>query len=156
MLAAASFLCVRETFLIIPCGSDKAEAPAPAAELYVGGMFRSALAAAKAEADACGGTVLILSALHGLIALDTIVAPYDCKMGDESSVSVERIAEQAQELGVVWGADVYAFLPRAYFDRLDAALRLDDVYAAQVYEACGGIGEQRGVCRIVRELPAVA
>lgn len=137
--------------IVIPCGADKLDVPAPAAELYVGGMFRSALAAAQAEAAACEGRVLILSALHGLVELDTVLAPYDVKMGDERSVTVDRLAEQAQELGVVWGCDVYAFLPRAYFDRLDEALRRDDVYAAQVYEACGGIGEQRGVCRIVRE-----
>lgn len=143
----------RPTFLVIPCGADKADAPAPAAELYVGSMFRMALAAAETEAAEIGATVLIFSALHGLVELDTVLAPYDVKMGDPGSVTVEQVAEQAQALGLTWEAraDVYALLPKAYFAVLDAALRTDDVYAAQVYEACGGIGEQRGVCRIVRD-----
>lgn len=140
----------RPTWYVIPCGADKAAAPAPAAHLYTGGMFRMALAAAEAEAAETDGRVLILSALHGLVDPADVVAPYDVKMGDPGSVTVDTLAAQAAALGITWGADVYAFLPNAYFAQLDQALRADDVYAAQVYEGCGGIGDHRKVCRLVR------
>lgn len=133
---------------IIPCSGEKGATPARAAELYVGAMFRNTLSAAREiSADA---NILILSALYGLVTLDTVLAPYDVKMGDAGSVSVELIAAQAAALGIDWGADVYALLPGAYFDRLDKALRTHDVYAADVYEADAGIGYQRGTLRCIR------
>lgn len=140
----------RPTFVVIPCGAEKADQPAPAAQLYTGGMFRLALqAAADVDPDA---TVLILSALHGLVTLDTVLAPYDCKMGDPGSVTAEQVAEQARQLGMTWEAraDVYALLPKAYFRVLDQALRADDVFAADVYEADPGIGYQRGTCACIK------
>lgn len=137
------------TWMIVPCGSEKADSPRPAAQLYTGSTFRMALAAAQAEATGTDGRVLILSALHGLIDPTDVVAPYDTKMGDPGSVSVELLAAQAAAHGITWGADVYAFLPNAYFAKLDAALRTDDVYAAQVYEGTAGIGDQRHVCAVV-------
>lgn len=140
------------TWVIIPCGAEKAAEASPARSLYTGGMFRLALQAAEALAAEEGAEVLVLSALHGLVTLDQVLAPYDCKMGDPGSVTPERLAEQAQALGMTWdnGADVYAMLPGAYFRALDAALRTDDVYAADVYEADAGIGYQRGTAANVR------
>jgi len=137
------------TFLVIPCGGAKGESPAAARDLYTGQMFRHALRAAEFEAADCGGTVLVLSALYGLIPLDAEIAPYDVRMGDAGSVSPVFVAAQAAALGIEWRADVFAFLPRAYFAVLDAALRALDVYAADVYEAAPGIGYQRGACSAV-------
>lgn len=143
-------LTPRPTFVIIPCGADKAAQPMPAAQLYTGSMFRLALQAAAEAAD--NATILILSALHGLVTLDQVLAPYDCKMGDPGSVTAERVAEQAQALGITWEAraDVYALLPKAYFKVLDQALRADDVFAADIYEADPGIGYQRGTCACIK------
>lgn len=143
---------VRPTWLVVPCGAAKLDHPAPARDLYTGSMFRYALAAALAEAEDTGATVLILSALHGLVELDQVLAPYNTKMGEAGSVDAATVAAQAQALGIRWEVrpDVYGLLPNAYFAVLDEALRLDDVYAAQVYEGCGGIGEQRKVCRVVQ------
>lgn len=141
-----------KTWIIIPCGAEKLDAPAPAEQLYSSSSFRMALAAAKAQAEEEGGEVLILSALHGLVQLDQVIAPYDVRMGDAGSVGPELIAAQARALGIVWEArpDVYAFLPRSYFAVLDEALRADDIFAAPVYEATRGIGDHRGVCRLAR------
>jgi hypothetical protein len=118
-------------------------------------MFRHALAnverlAAMDEDEGRGpARVLILSALRGLVELDAVIEPYDLRMGAPGSVTAEQLAGQAQALGIDWGSDVYAFLPRAYLARLDEALRTLDVYVQDVYEACGGIGEQRRVLSIV-------
>lgn len=148
----------RPTFLVIPCGAAKADAPAAARDLYLSGHFRLVLSAALAEAEACDGTVLVLSAEHGLVTLDQVVAPYDAKMGDPGAIDrrpggIEELAAQAAALGITWEAraDVYALLPARYFAALAAALRLDDVFAADVYEDLVGIGEQRHVAVVVRD-----
>lgn len=66
----------RPVVVVIPCGAEKLDATAPARDLYVGSMFRMALAAAEAEIAGTSGRILILSALHGLLELDTIVAEH--------------------------------------------------------------------------------
>lgn len=151
---------------VIPCGRAKLDGPAPARELYTGSMFRHALnnverLAALDVAEGRGpARVLVLSALHGLVELDKVLAPYDLRMDQPGSTAAERLAEQAAALGIDWGSQVYAFLPRPYLARLDEALRTLDVYVQDVYEACGGIGDQRRVLSIVGtdhtavELPA--
>jgi hypothetical protein len=140
---------------VIPCGGGKLDHAAPAAELYIGSMFRHALVnverlAAMDEDEGRGpARVLILSALHGLVELDTVLEPYDLRMGAPGSVTAETLTAQALALGIDWGSAVYAFLPRAYLARLDEALRTLDVYVQDVYEACGGNGDQRRVLSIV-------
>lgn len=142
--------------VVIPCGAEKLDATAPARDLYVGSMFRMALAAAEAEIAGTNGRILILSALHGLLELDTIVAPYDCKMGDERSIEADELAAQIEDEGLLTEADdVYALLPKAYMATLDAAMRMLDMRPpAEVYEGCGGIGEQRGVAACIKRTPA--
>lgn len=146
---------------VIPCGGRKLDHAAPAAELYVGQHFRHALTNVQrlAEQDAADGQlarILILSALHGLVELDTVLEPYDQRMDQPGSITAEVLAEQALAFGIDWGSAVYAFLPRPYLARLDEALKTLDVYVQDVYEACAGIGDQRRVLSIVGRSPAVA
>ncbi|WP_431728506.1 DUF6884 domain-containing protein [Verrucosispora sp. TAA-831] len=134
---------------VIPCGGRKLGQPAAARDLYTGSMFRHTLDNAKRSArldtEATGrpARVLILSALHGLVELDTVLAPYDLRMDSPGSVTAARLAEQATALGIEWGAEVYALLPRPYLARLDDALRSLNVWVQDVYEACAGIGQQK-------------
>lgn len=141
-------------FIVVPCCGEKLPHRAPARELYVGQMFRHTLAAALVEARDGAATVLVLSALHGLVRLDDELEPYDLRVGDAGSVEPAAVRAQAEALGVDWTCEVYGFLPAAYLDLLDRALRPADVYVQDVYEACRGIGEQRSANRHVRELPA--
>jgi len=131
---------------VIPCSAGKADAPAPAAELYTSVFFRQALAAARSEVD--DDAILVLSARHGLLALTDVVAPYDTKMGDAGCVDVATLAAQAIGRGLV-DAEVYALLPASYFARLAEALRIFDTYATPVYEATAGIGDQKHVCSVL-------
>lgn len=134
------------TTYVIPCGGAKLDTPAPAAELYTGSMFRHTLTAAQAApADGEQARILILSAKHGLVTLDTVLAPYDQRMDQPGSITAAEIAGQALALGIDWGSEVYALLPSAYYSRLDEALRTLDVWLQPVYEAAPGIGYQRGV-----------
>lgn len=137
---------------VIPCSGKKLDRPAPAVELYRGSMYRHTLDNVQriADKDRAAGRqarILIMSALHGLVELDTVLAPYDMKITDPDSVTVERLAEQALTLGIDWGSHVFAYLPRSrsnpYLPRLDAALKMLCVYVQDVYEGSIGIGDQR-------------
>lgn len=145
---------------VIPCGGAKLDHAAPARDLYIGQMFRHTLTnvTALAAGDVAAGLgpvrILVLSARYGLVDLDTVLDPYDLRIGDPGSVDVDTLTAQALALGIDWGAQVYGLLPKAYLARLDQALRALDVYIQDVYEATAGIGEQRRVNSIVGR-PAV-
>lgn len=60
--------------VLISCASKKLETKATAAELYVSNLFKLGLQYANAlEPDA----IFVLSAKHGLLALDDEIEPYD-------------------------------------------------------------------------------
>lgn len=135
------------TVYIIPCSGPKLSHPAPAARLYTGSLFLSCLRAARAAVE-YGDQIFILSALHGLVALEQVVAPYECHISSKQAISPELLAVQAQLLGMSWATDVYAFLPKDYFRKLDQALRTFDCLPHYVYEGSErGIGDMRKVHR---------
>jgi hypothetical protein len=71
-----------------------------------------ALDAAKAEALRHGeSAVLILSARHGLLALDDVVSPYDMRMGEQGCITSPEVTEQAHRFGIQRDDEVYALLP---------------------------------------------
>lgn len=141
-----------KVWIVIPCGAAKVAHAAPARDLYTGSAFRHALAAAEGEAAATTddlgqeAEVLILSALHGLVRLDQVLDPYNVKMGDADSITVDALAFQIPAVGMQWGDEVYAMLPKAYYSRLaQAAMMAEDIAVQDTYEAAPGIGYQRGV-----------
>ncbi len=124
--------------VLIPCGGKKAETPAPARDLYIGSQFKAGWKAAHALSD----RVLILSALHGLVDPDDMVAPYDLKMGQAGSVTSARLTRQAASLGVLDETDVVLLLPRAYAEvALDVWPSAEWVFRAPRL----GIGRQRAM-----------
>lgn len=148
---------------VVPCGGKKLDHAAPARELYLGQMFRHTydnvdrLARLDEQEGRGPARVLILSAKHGLVDPETVLDPYDLRMGAAGSVTADVLLAQALQFGIGWddpdgwptGREVYALLPRPYLAVLDEALRQVDVYVQDVYEACGGIGDQRRVNAIV-------
>ena len=146
---------------VIPCGGAKLDHPAAARDLYRGQHFRHALSnmerlAALDEAEGRGpARLLILSARHGLVELDTVLQPYEQRIDAPGAVTATTLTEQARTLGIDWGAQVYAVLPKAYLARLDQALRALDVYVQDIYEATASIGEQRRVLSIIGRPPTV-
>lgn len=134
----------KSEFFVIPCGAAKLDTPAAARDLYTSTSFKLALNAALTQVDAAH--VLILSAKHGLVALDEVLAPYDTKMGDPDSIDTVNVQAQAMAHGISWDSDVYCLLPAAYFAKLDEALRELSIWPIDVYEADAGIGYQRGTC----------
>jgi hypothetical protein len=62
---------------LVGCAARKLQGPAPARELYVSQLFRKASAYAEATCDRW----YILSAKHGLVHPDTVLEPYDVRLG---------------------------------------------------------------------------
>jgi hypothetical protein len=124
--------------VIVPCGARKLDRPAEAGQLYTGSYHRATRRAADALAATAPGTrILILSALHGLLELDTVIAPYEQRMGKPGSIGPDRLREQARELGVD-GAEVTILAGRAY---ADAALAVWPA-ARDLLAGAGGLGRQ--------------
>lgn len=63
---------------IVACSKQKLAHKAPARELYTSQLFRLSLAYAEHVCD----VVYVVSALHGLVKLDTELEPYDFEMSD--------------------------------------------------------------------------
>lgn len=129
-----------EVVVVIPCSGPKAPIGPlerrPAGELYTGTFHRYARHhAARLGAD----RVLILSALHGLIELDHLIAAYDVTIGDPNALGSRPgiVRNQAAGLGVT---RVVSFCPNRYTEVLVAAGL--DVIAPLA--GSRGIGEQRG------------
>jgi hypothetical protein len=130
------------TAVVVPCSGAKLAHAAPAGELYTGQLHRLA----RRAADALGGRVLILSALHGLLQLDELVEPYDVQVGDDRAVAPDEVAAQARQLGV---RRVIALTPKRYTALLADALGAELVDARLA--SASGIGVMRArlaaICR---------
>lgn len=110
--------------LIVGCGATKAATPQPAADLYIGPLFK----AARRHAEASGLPWRILSAEHGLLHPSTVVAPYDHQLAaSEVSALGASLRPQLDALAVGVGLSIPAELRvelhagRLYADALNAA-----------------------------------
>jgi len=65
---------------LVGCASVKLRRPAPARELYVSQPFKKA----SAYADATCDRWYVLSAKHGLVHPDTVLEPYNLKLGSNA------------------------------------------------------------------------
>lgn len=129
--------------VVIACGAAKLDTTAPAGKLYTSEHFALMLRAARRVAEQQSGRVLILSALHGLVELDTELAPYDVKMGDAGSIASVDLAHQ---LAAIAPSTITTLLPRAYRAVLDEAARLAGAPdLIDLFAEAPGIGYQRGV-----------
>ncbi|AYD84020.1 hypothetical protein KDW72_gp57 [Mycobacterium phage Grizzly] len=124
--------------VVIPCSAQKLDHAAPAGQLYTSQHFQLVYRAARKLADDQGARVLILSALHGLVDPETVLDPYDVKMGDRGAIAPAAIAEQ---LAAINPTAITTLLPRAY--RL--ALVRAGAVVTDLYADAAGIGYQRGV-----------
>ncbi|MFJ5635214.1 DUF6884 domain-containing protein [Streptomyces goshikiensis] len=130
--------------VVIPCSGAKTSHPAAAGQLYTGSLHKHARRTADAL-TAQGGTVLVLSARHGLLPLDQVIEPYDQTWKDDGSITVDDLQAQAVDLGLT-GADVVLLTPSQYTQRAIAVWP-----NAQTPLAHLGIGRQRGRLTALRE-----
>ena len=67
--------------VLVSCSASKSPESSPARELYTGTLFKESLAyAEKLQPDA----IFILSALHGLVRPDQLIAPYNVTLSPVS------------------------------------------------------------------------
>lgn len=141
----------RRVTFVVPCSGPKLNTPARARDLYTGTLFRHQLHAAELEAAATTrdlgveARVVILSALHGILELDDVVAPYDERMGTTGEVADDFLALTVHGTGLHTD-DVYSLLPSAYHTKLARVMGWFGVTVTPVYESAPGVGFQRGTC----------
>lgn len=89
--------CFAAELIVIPCGARKLDRPARAGDLYTGSYHRACRRAAEALRP---DRLLILSARHGLLALDDEIEPYDTAHGAADAVTAGILREQAAQRGI--------------------------------------------------------
>ena len=129
------------TLHLIACCSAKLAHAAPARDLYTSDLFRKSVAYVEAR----GEPWAVLSALHGVVAPDTMLEPYNV-----------TLLSMTREQRAVWGAfaadALWRFDDRAFVFLAGATYR-DPMMEAQIWRARGyratspmvglGIGEQK-------------
>ncbi|MBY8868695.1 DUF6884 domain-containing protein [Streptomyces sennicomposti] len=130
--------------VVIPCSGPKLDHAAEAGKLYTGPLHTHARRTADAL-TAHGGTVLVLSALHGFLPLDQVIEPYDHTWKDPGSITVEELRAQADKMGLA-DADVVLLTPGQYTQRAAAVWPQARTPLAHL-----GIGQQRGRLTAMRE-----
>lgn len=129
--------------ILISCVAAKGPSSAPAGELYRSVWFRKA----REFARRAGGSWFVLSALHGLVHPDTVIAPYDRTLGRMSAAEraawsrrvLAQIAEQIpndEPIALLAGA--------MYRAGIEAELRAQPGRRGEVFAPLArlGIGEQ--------------
>lgn len=101
--------------VIIPCVFEKTDYKTKARNLYIGHYFETCMKYAANKTN--DKNIFILSAKHGLIALDDLIEPYDMKMGQIGSITDELLKEQAEGFGII-DKDVLAVGEEDYLEKL--------------------------------------
>lgn len=112
--------------VLVGCVKEKLSRSAPAQQLYTSDLFCKRRAYAKAT----GAPWLILSALHGVVAPDDVLAPYDMALKDQSAGYRRQwgkrvVAELATRGLLVAGSVLEVHAGAAYVDAIatDVAAR---------------------------------
>lgn len=136
--------------VIVACGATKVAHPAPAGQMYLGAYHRACRKAAAALTTP--ERTLILSALHGLLGLNDVIAPYDQRMGHPGSVTTETVHTQAADRRLLDAEPVTVLAGAAYTDVI-----------ANVWPHChaplrgvGGMGNQLSVLAAIADDPTRA
>lgn len=94
----------------------KTETPNQAGLLYVGSYFSSALKWARSVTT--DPNILIISAKYGLLKLNDFISPYNLKMGDPGSVTVEALKKQTYFFNL-HDSFVFCLAAKPYAKKLD-------------------------------------
>ena len=105
--------------VLVGCVKKKLDVPAPARELYTSPLFRKE----RAYAEQAGVPWFVLSAEHGLVAPDEVLAPYDLRLSktsrDYRRAWGARVVERLGEVvGPISGKTVEVHAGSAYTDSI--------------------------------------
>ena len=103
----------RLTVALVACAAAKLTRAAPAEELYVSALFRKSRAYAERSADHW----YILSAMHGLVRPEDVIAPYDLTLNQMGIAERRRWADRVngQLNGVIRSGSTLLFLAGARY-----------------------------------------
>lgn len=90
--------------IVAACGTQKADRPAPAKDLYTG---RWAYVPIRWAMSVDPDALVILSAKHGFVWPEQVLEPYNVRIGDPGSVSVRTLRRQAAAMGIADATDVH-------------------------------------------------
>jgi hypothetical protein len=125
---------------LVSCAKKKRQQHAPARDLYLSELFRRYRAYATANADRW----YVLSAKHGLLNPDQVIAPYDCTLNAMSAQArgVWAIRVQRQLLQCLPpGAEIIILAGTRYREGIEAFLTTNG-FAIKVPFKGLGIGKQ--------------
>jgi hypothetical protein len=106
---------------LVGCGKSKQAHAAPARDLYTGALFRKSLAYAEARCS----VVYVLSAKHGLLALDQVVEPYEFSLAELDAAGRER-----------WAVGIWdAIIARGHVDISALLVLAGDLYFGPLFDA---------------------
>ncbi|GAA2717925.1 DUF6884 domain-containing protein [Micromonospora olivasterospora] len=134
-----------DAVVVVPCGSAKLDRPAPAGLMYTGSYHR----ACRRAADRLGGRLVILSARYGLLDPDTVIEPYDLRMGQPGTVGVPTLRAQARRLGIDVAGSVTVLAGREYADAVSAVWP----HAVRPLDGTRGMPEQMAVLAELARTP---
>ncbi|QGF22599.1 DUF6884 domain-containing protein [Raineyella fluvialis] len=114
-----STLFCEEPFALVSCGKAKRSAPSAAADLYTSDSFRKR----RAIAEDAGRAWFILSAQHGLVPPDEVLAPYDLALAEtgpdyRSAWGAWVVAKLMHKVGPLNSKSVLVLAPAAYADAI--------------------------------------
>ena len=91
--------------VIISCGKAKDKRPQPAAQLYTSAYFKVMLKFALCMTTP--ENIRILSAKYGLLKLNQVVEPYELRVGEPNTITLNTVKDQARDQGLL-NEQVYA------------------------------------------------
>jgi len=108
---------------LLGCSKDKRTQPCAARDMYSASvLFQLALRWAETFCD----RAYILSAIHGLLELDTVIEPYDLKLASLSRTDRDawgKLVGKQLDSAVPWprerNAEIVGLAPRLYLDTID-------------------------------------
>lgn len=136
---------------LIACSAAKAPFPCPARELYRGDLFRKSVDYAEWK----GSPWVVLSALHGVLLPDQIVAPYDTTMSDlgkqERAAWASRVNDALAALG---HSDLVALAGQSYRQPLLEHPRFRHCFPKGLQAPMQGLGIGLQKAWLAREMTA--
>lgn len=136
-LSAAGPPCGSPDLVLVGCVKKKLDHPAPARDLYVSDLFAKQLA----NAERTGAPWFVLSAEHGLVAPDQVLAPYDLRLSETSaeyrrSWGVRVVRQLVEAAGPLSGRMIEIHAGAAYADAIATLL---NAHGATVIEPLHGL-----------------
>lgn len=126
--------------VIISCGKAKiwqknpAAGPTPAREAYISPVFK----VSRQYPEKFGEQWLVISAKYGFIEPDFLIPEnYDVKMGDEGSISVDKLRRQVKEKRLNRFQQIEVIGSKNYYDIVRRAFEGENIPVRHVNEGRG-------------------